>query len=230
MADWPEFELERLSGALLRVDLYEQRYLAVSEYPNVVNHLLRSAAAACLSDREDDALKLIQRASRRMEEWVVAARDGKVKTSTLGDFACARGFLAVATAPGPNAVDTARALLTLTKDAPSGSVQNARLVAATLLGDAATAEMAAKGCELSDAGLGLPLRKFVVALFAGDDAAMKKCIATWLQEKMEATMTHEWGAYNEVPVEVSGAMALAERRGRELRIDSNRVLTRFRTA
>jgi hypothetical protein len=138
--------------------------------------------------------------------------------------------LAVATAPGPNAVDTARALLTLTKDAPSGSVQNARLVAATLLGDAATAEMAAKGCELSDAGLGLPLRKFVVALFAGDDAAMKKCIATWLQEKMEATMTHEWGAYNEVPVEVSGAMALAERRGRELRIDSNRVLTRFRTA
>lgn len=229
MSDWPEFELERLSGTLLRVDLYEQRYLAVFEYPNVINHLLRSASAACLSDREDEALKLTQRAARRVEEWMLAVRDGKAKAASLGDLGCTRGFLAVAAAPGPNAVDTARNLLVLTNTAASGPVQNARLVAAAILGDAEAVESAAKGCELSDAGLGLPLRKFVSALFAGDDGAMKKSATTWLQEKMEATMTHEWGAYNEVPIEVSGALALAERRGRPLLLASNRVFTRFRT-
>lgn len=228
MADWPEYELERLSGALLRVDLYEQRYLAVGEYPNVVNHLLRSASAACLSDREDEALRLVQRSARRVEEWMAAVRDGSAKLASLGDLACTRGFLSVAASPGPNAVDAARGLLALTQSAPSGSVQNARLVAAAILGDIEAVESAAKGCELSDAGLGLPLRKFVVALFGNDEVAMKKMIFTWLQEKMEATMTHEWGAYNEVPIEVSGALALAERRGRTILIKSNRVLTRFR--
>ena len=41
-------------------------------------------------------------------------------------------------------------------------------------------------------------------------------------------MTHEWGAYNEVPIEVNGALALADRAGRTVPVASNRVLTRFR--
>jgi hypothetical protein len=228
MGRWPEYEIERLAGALLRVDLYEQRYLAVGEYHNVVNHLLRSAAAACLSDQEDDAVRFILRAAFRMEEWVGAVREGKSRRESFADFACTRGWLAAAIGGGSGAAGAARSFLELTGEAPSGPTQNARMVAAALVGDMAAVETAARGCELSDAGLGLPLRKFMLAMVAEDEPAMTRAAITWLQEKMEATMTHEWGAYNEVPIEVSGALALAARRHIRMTLDSNRVLNRYR--
>ncbi len=230
MGDWPDFEVDRLAGALMRVDLYEQRYLAVGEYHSVVNHLLRSASAACLSDREDEAVRLVARAANRMDEWVRAVREGKVKGTAFADLACTRGWLAVAVAPSAVSEESARSFLVATAVAPPGPVQNARMVAATILGEPLSINAAAGGAELTDAGLGLPLKRFVLALLAGDEPVMRKCIHTWLVEKMEATMTHEWGAYNEVPIEVSGALALAERRGCPLPIKSNRVLTRFRAS
>ncbi|MBM4365099.1 MAG: hypothetical protein FJ102_02715 [Deltaproteobacteria bacterium] len=229
MGVWPEYEIDRLAGALMRVDLYEQRYLAVGEYHSVVNHLVRSASAACLSDREDDAIQLIARASARMDEWVRAVREGRAKAQGFSDFACTRGWLAVAIAPSAVAEETARAFLIATAISPPGPAQNARMVAAAVLGEPLSVNAAAQGAELSDAGLGLPLKRFILALFAGDEPAMRKAASNWLDEKMEATMTHEWGAYNEVPIEVSGALALAERRGRPIPLDSNRVLTRFRS-
>ncbi len=229
MGNWPDYEIDRLAGALMRVDLYEQRYLAVGEYHSVVNHLLRSASAACLSDREDEAIRLIARASTRMDEWVRAVREGRAKAQGFADFACTRGWLAIAIAPSASAEDTARAFLIATAISPPGPAQNARMVAAAVLGESLSVNAAAQGAELSDAGLGLPLKRFILALFAGDEQAMRKAVGTWLDEKMEATMTHEWGAYNEVPIEVSGALALAERRGRPIPLDSNRVLTRFRS-
>ncbi len=227
MSSWPEYELERLSGALLRVDMYEARYLAVHEHNNVVNHLLRSASAACLSDREEEASRYIARAASRMAEWVAAVAAGRVNVSSYGDFAASRGLLAIAIASGGVAIATVFAEQTVA--APAGSTHNARLVAAAMMGDATALEHSAKLCELSDAGLGLPWKKFALALIAENEEGMRKCLNTWVQEKMEATMTHEWGAYNEVPIEVSGALALAARAGIGFTVDSNRVLTRFRT-
>lgn len=228
MADWPEFENERLAGALLRVDLYEQRYLATGEYPNVVNHLLRSASAACLSDREDEGLRLVERAALRTVEWVRASREGKARPTSFSDLAFTRGWLAVAIAPPAGAEEAARNCLAMMAWQPAGPVHNARLVVAAFAGDWATVDAAAKLCDLSDAALGAPLKRFLLALVTHDEVVMRKSISTWLQEKMDATMTHEWGAYNEVPIEVSGGLALAQRSGRPVPVGSNRVLTRFR--
>ena len=229
MGDWPEFEVERLAGALLRVDLYEQRYVTAGEYPSVVNHLLRSASAACLLDREDEALRLIARAAERTVEWVRAARESKVRPSSFTDLAFTRGWLAIAIEPpGVGAEEAARNVVAMTGWQPAGPVHNARMVAAAFLRDWATVDGAAKLCDISDSGLGAPLRRVAGAIAAGDEAGVRKGILNWLQEKMEATMTHEWGAYNEVPIEVSGALALAERGGRAVPVASNRVLTRYR--
>lgn len=226
MTPWPEFDTERLQGTLLRVDLYEQRYLAVGEYPNVLDHLLRCASAACLCDREGDAIRLLARASVRVQEWVDGVRTGRVPRGTLHDLAAARAFLAAALIPGAEA--PARTLLDLTDADPAGAVHNARLAAALIVADRAQAERSAGLCELSDAGLGLPWKKAALAILAKDEAACSKAVFSWIDEKIEATMTHEWGAYNEVPIEVSGALALAEHAGLPVLVQSNRVLTRFR--
>ncbi len=228
MEAWPEYESERLAGVLLRVDLQEQRSLAAGDYAAVVNHLMRSASAACLSDREDEALRLIGRAAERTAEWVRAARAGKVRPSSFSDVALSRGWLCAAIAPTPSVLEVAPGFLAMTGWLPAGAAHNARVVAAALVGDHPAVEASLKLCELSDAGLGSPMKKFMLAWLARDAAAMKKTLATWLQEKMDATMTHEWGAYNEVPIEVSGALALAERAGVPVPYASNRVLTRFR--
>jgi hypothetical protein len=119
-------------------------------------------------------------------------------------------------------------LLDLTESEPAGAVHNARLAAALIVSDRAQAERSAGLCELSDAGLGLPWKKAALAILAKDEAAFRKAVYSWINEKMEATMTHDWGAYNEVPIEVSGALALAEHGGVPVLLDSNRVLTRFR--
>ena len=229
--EWPETDTERLSGVLLRVDLYEGRYLAVGELNNVVNHLLRSASAACLLDREDEALALVDRAGRRMEEWIAGVAAGRMKVASYGDFAATRGVLAFALAPPERAgaaEAAARTFLAQTADAPPGSVHNARLGAAALVGDLDALRRAAQACELSDAGLGLPWKRFAGALEAGDAALATRSALGWLREKSEATHTNEWGAYNEVPIEVSAALALAARRGLAVALANNRVLTRFR--
>jgi hypothetical protein len=231
MTTWPDVDSERLSGALLRVDLYEARYLAVGEHHNVVNLLLRSASAACLLDREDDAAALVARAGRRMQEWIAAAAEGRSKPAAYGDFSATRGMLALALLPPEGqegALRAARGLLTQTAALPPGSVHNARLAAACLTDDAPALQAAARACELSDAGLGLPWKRFATALDTRDTALAAKSALAWLREKMEATHTNEWGAYNEVPIEVSGALALAELRGMPVRLATNRVLTRFR--
>lgn len=232
MSAWPDFDDERLTGNLLRVDLYEGRYLAVREYHNVVNHLLRSASAACLLDREPLALELIARAATRTAEWV---EHGGQRPAPYADLAATRGLLALAL--HPDAADeggaprhTARAFLRQTAESPAGSVQNARLAAASLLGEWEAVRAAAKACELADAGLGLPWKRLVLALDARDAAGVAKAAQTWLREKMEATHTNEWGAYNEVPIEVSAALGLAALHGMDVRLDTNRVMTRFRQA
>lgn len=233
MSAWPDFDEERLQSTLLRVDLYEGRYLAVREYHNVVNHLLRSASAACLLDQEPKAEELIARASARMEEWVAACAADRSRQSTYTDLATTRGLLAMALRrdagkEGGPAWRAGHAFLRQTEAAPSGPVHNARLAAALLAGDLDVLQDAAKACELADAGLGLPWKRVALAIAAGDEAGVVKAVATWLREKYEATHTNEWGSYNDVPVEVSGALALAEVRGLPIRLDSNRVLTRFR--
>jgi hypothetical protein len=228
MERWPEFEPERLEVALLRVDLQEQRLLASGDHQGVVNHLLRSASAACLADREDDAVRFIARAAGRTMEWVRAARAAKTKPSTFADLAFTRGWLAAAIAPPADLAEPARNLLAMTGWQPAGSAHNARAVAAVLSGDLAAAQASLALCDLSDPGLGAPLKRFLTALLAADEPAMKKAATAWLQEKMDATMTHEWGAYNEVPIEVSGALALAGRNGSPVRLTSNRVLTELR--
>ena len=226
MSSWPETDEERLTGALLRVDLHESRYLAVGELHNVVNLLLRSAAAACLLDREPDALAYCARAGVHMGEWVAAGTQAK---SALSDLAAARGLLALAIGPHPSAKDTAAALLRRTEKAPPGPIHNARLAAAALLGDSDTLQASARACELSDAGLGAPWKRFALALDAHDVPAMQKSALAWLREKMEATHTNEWGAYNEVPIEVSGALALARIHDWDMRLPSNRVLSEYRS-
>ena len=44
--EWPEYEPERLSGLLLRVDLLERRLLVAGDWPGVVDHLIRAAPPA----------------------------------------------------------------------------------------------------------------------------------------------------------------------------------------
>lgn len=232
MTRWPDTDTERLAAVLLRVDLYEARYVAVGEFHSVVNHLLRSASAAWLLDREADGLSLVDRAARRMEEWIDAVGVGRSKAASYADFAATRGILAFALVSEARlgAVGAAaRTFLAQTADAPPGSVHNARLAAAVLVDDVDALRTSASACELSDAGLGLPWKRFAGALDTRDAALAAKSALTWLREKSEATHTNEWGAYNEVPVEVSAALALAERRGMGARVKTNRVMTRFRT-
>lgn len=229
MDRWPEFELERLETVLVRAELQEQRLLAAGDYQGVVNHLLRSASAACLADREDAALGFVARGAVRTMEWVRAARAAKTKPSTFADVAFTRGWLAAAICPPPGMEEPAGHLLAMSGWQPAGQVHNARMVAALLIGDVPAAELSLQRCDLSDPGLGAPLKRFVSALLAGEEDAMAKAANAWLREKMDATMTHEWGAYNEVPIEVSGVLALAVHHGRPLLLPGNRVLTRFRT-
>lgn len=226
MALWPEFDPDRLAGALMRVDLQEARYLAVGEYHNVVDLLMRAAAAACLLDREEDALVYVRRAAERMDEWTRMVDARVVQAAGYSEFAAARGLLAVALVEGPDEIGWR--FLAQTAGAGAGTVQNARVAAAVLVGDAETAIAASRLCELSDAGLGLPFKRFALALFDHDHNAIRKHLSVWLDEKAEATMTHDWGFYNEVPIEVSGAIAAAWRQGIKVRVDSYRVLPRFR--
>lgn len=226
MSKWPDVDDERLTATLLRVGLNEGRHLAAREYPAVVNHLLRSASAACLLDREDEALALIARAGQRMAEWTEMAGSG-LKVPGFGDLAATRGLLVLAFAPD-EARRTAEEFLALTEGLPPGPVHNARLAAAMVVGDAAALQAAARGCELSDAGLGLPWKRLALAVDAGDAVAAGRAASMWLREKAEATTTNEWGAYNEVPIEVSAALGLAALRGVPVLLASDRVLTRFR--
>lgn len=234
MSVWPDYDDERLTAALLRVDLQEGRYLAVREYHHVVNHLVRSAAAACLLDREPYAMALIARAGARTEEWVAAGAQDRARQATYADLAATRGLLALAlrrdaAEEGGTAWRTAHAFLRQTAQAPLGAVQNARLAAAALAGDGEALQAAARGCELADAGLGLPWKRLALAIDARDAAGVARAAQTWLRERSEATQTNEWGAYNDVPIEVSGALALAAVHGLDVRLDSNRILTRFRS-
>lgn len=228
LAKWPEFDLERLSGALMRVDLQEARYLAVGEYHNVVDLLLRAGAAACLLDREADAMTYVERAATQTDEWTRMVDARVVQASSYREFAAARGMLALALVDAPD--DAGWRFLAQTANEGLSTVQNARLAAAILVGDADTALAAAKQCELTDAGLGLPFKRFALALFDRDHTGVRKHLQIWLEEKAEATMTHDWGAYNEVPLEVSGAMAAAARQGMRVTMDSVRILPRFRAA
>jgi hypothetical protein len=231
MSAWPEGDSERLAGALLRVDLYESRYLAVGEHHNVVNHLLRSASAACLLDREPEALALIDRVVESTIAWIAAVGQGRARTHSYSDFSATRGvltFALAAEARRPATLDALRTFLRQTEGAPPGSVHNARLAAATLLGDRPALQAAARSCELSDAGLGLPWKRFALAIDTEDVATAARLALTWLREKNESTHTNEWGAYNEIPIEVSAALALAAGRGVHVKLASNRVLTAFR--
>jgi hypothetical protein len=231
MSGWPDVDNERLTGVLLRVDLYERRYLAVGEHHNVVNHLLRSASAACLLEREDEAQALIDRAGQRMVDWVRAVGSGATSAATYVDFGATRGMLAFGLVSEPLRVAAERAaddFLAQTTSVAPGSVHNARLAAAALLGNFPALQASARACELSDAGLGLPWRRFATAIDARDATLAARSAQAWLREKLEATHTNEWGAYNEVPIEVSGALGLAAARGLPVRLASNRVLTRYR--
>lgn len=219
---WPEVDDERQAALLLRVDLEERRLLAAGELSQVVNLLLRVGSAACLLDREQQAEELVDRAVVRFGEWMAQPR-------RLGDFAACRGALVIALVSSRvDPVAIARLLLAAPLPAPPGAVHNARTAAALLVGDDEAATTALRAFDLSDAGLGAPWRAFAQALLARDVPSAQKAASRWLLEKMEATHTNEWGGYNEVPLEVSGALALAERRGLVVRVASNRVFTRFR--
>ncbi len=228
MDRWPDFELERLETVLVRAELQEQRLMAAGDFPGVVNHLLRSASAASLADREPEGLAFVARSAVRTMEWVRAARAAKTKPSTFADLAFTRGWLAAAITPPPGFEEAAGHVLAMTGWQPAGPVHNARAVAALMVGDHADAELSVARMDLADAGLGAPFKRFAIALLGADTEGMLKATNAWLREKMDATMTHEWGAYNEVPIEVSGALALAAVAGRPLFLPSNRVLTRFR--
>ncbi len=228
MESWPEFDVERLEAALLRADLQEQRLLEAGDHPGVVNHLVRSASAACLVNREGDALDFVSRAAVRTMEWVRAARAAKTKPSSFADLAFSRGWLAAAICPPADMAEPGGHFLAMSGWQVAGPVHNARMVAALLIGDVPAAEVSIQRCDLSDSGLGVPLKRFITALVGADAEAMGKAANAWLLEKMDATMTHEWGAYNEAPIEVSGALALAERLGRPVKVVSNRVLPQFR--
>jgi hypothetical protein len=232
MSAWPDFDTERLTGALLRVDLHEGRYLAAREYPKVVEHLMRSAAAACLLDREELANTLIQRAGERVAEWVDLAING-VRVPEFDDLAAARGFLMLALAadadqPESRAQRTARAFLAHTADAPPGPTHNARLAAALLVNDSAALVASAKAIALLDPGLGPPWRRFALALDARDPVTVVRSAEAWLRDRMESTSTNATAAYDEVPLEVSGALRLAALRGMPVRLESLQVLPRFR--
>lgn len=231
---WPEYESERLEVVLARVELHEARFMGDEAYHLVVNHLVRAASAACLLDREPEAERYIHRAASRMAEWVEAARWGRARSEAFSDLAATRGWLAVAAAtlldPGQRFVRVAGTFLRLTVGRPAGSVHNARLAAGLLTQDDAAVASSAPLCDLSDAGLGSPWRKFALALVAGDTTSMATAADRWLYEKLDATQTLDWGPYNEVPIEVSGALSLAALRGNRVVLANNRVLHGLRAA
>ena len=81
MTRWPEVETERQSALLLRVDLDERRLRAAGEHAQVVNLLLRVAAAACLLNREKQAEVALARsrhafALREQQRMAVRRRIG----------------------------------------------------------------------------------------------------------------------------------------------------------
>ncbi len=229
MTSWPDCDGERQADALLRADLYEGRYLAAGEHHKGINLLLQTAASAYLLGQEPEGDARVARAGRRMAEWVAAVQAGRTPASLFRDLAAARGLLTLALL-GDDAIvtQTAQTFLALTATAPPGAVHNARLAAAALLGLRDAMQVAAGACELSDAGLGAPWRRFALAIEARDPAVLARHIQTWLREKEEATRTSEWGDYDDVPIEVSAALALAERSGVPVRVATNRVLPRFR--
>ena len=120
------------------------------------------------------------------------------------------------------------AVANLTAGLPPGPAHNARLVALAALGRTAELPLAAALASMEDTGLGPPLRRFIMALPTRDRDAMRSALERWLLEKLDATHTAAWGPYNEVPLEVSGALALAERCGCGLRLRSTRVWPPFR--
>ena len=229
---WPEYEPERLEVVLARVELHEARFMGDEAYHLVVNHLVRAASAACLLDREPEADRYIHRAASRMAEWVEAARWGRARCDAFSDLAATRGWLVVALAnlldPSQRFNRVAGTFLRLTADRPAGAVHNARLAAASLAHDDAVVTGSIPLLDLSDAGLGLPWRRYAVALAEHDLIAMYGAAEGWIEEKLDATQTLDWGPYNEVPIEVSGALALAALRGERVGLVSNRIHTALR--
>lgn len=228
MVDWPDYEIERLSGVLLRVDLQERRHQQNGAWPSLVDHLVRAVSAACLSHREAEADAYLRRAAKRMEEWIREVEAGLSATTYNMDFATARGLFALILVNGPDTELLVDLFLRQSNRLPSGPVHNARLIGLLLLKRYGEIAAAASFSSLEDAGLGAPWKRFAMALPGAETTVMQASLERWLNEKMESTQTHEWGAYNEVPIEVSGALALAERCGVPVKVDSNRVLPKFR--
>ncbi len=229
-SDWPEYEIERVAGILLRVELQEQRHRETGAWAALVDHLNRAVSAACLISQEEEAEAYVLRTSEAMRQWVAAVRQGYARASYNNDFSSVRGMLTLVLSGVPEVESVCDEFLRQTGGLPIGPVYNARLVAQLVLRKEA-GELARTGmqCSMEDQGLGAPWRRFALAIPAGDLPAMRSSVDRWLLEKTEATQTHEWGAYNEVPIEVSGALAVAERWGTPLKVSSNRVLPRFRT-
>jgi hypothetical protein len=231
MGEWPEYESDRLSSQLLRVDLQEKRCLSLGAWQQLIDHLIRSAAVACLVNQEDLAQTLLCRTAQRMSEWVEQVRQGLPVSLYNQDFAPVRGMLSLALVgeeAGPVPENIAAEFLRQTSRLPAGPVHNARLAAAILCNRLEEAQNSLSLCSLEDAALGAPWKRFIQGLIAKDAAIMQNGLERWLEEKMEATQTHDWGAYNEVPLEVTGALALSERAGFPLKLHSNRILPRYR--
>ena len=73
-SDWPEYEIERVAGILLRVELQEQRHRETGAWAALVDHLNRAVSAACLISQEEEAQAYIRRTSEAMRQWVAAVR------------------------------------------------------------------------------------------------------------------------------------------------------------
>lgn len=226
--DWPEYEVERLSGVLLRVDLLERRHRQNGAWSLLVDHLIRAVSTACLCGREVEAHSYLVRAAVAMSDWVAKVRQGLPVSSYNRDFSTARGLFALSLCPGPERDHVFQEFLQQTANAEAGPTYNARLIA--ILWQQRYEELAPTAAlsSLEDAGLGAPWKRFAVAIPGGDPNTLKAAVDRWLHEKIEATQTHEWGPYNEVPIEISGALAVAEHCGISLKVDSNRLLPHFR--
>ncbi|HNH46297.1 MAG TPA: hypothetical protein PKY30_04640, partial [Myxococcota bacterium] len=92
-SDWPEYEIERVAGILLRVELQEQRHRETGAWAALVDHLNRAVSAACLISQEEEAQAYIRRTSEAMRQWVAAVRQGYARASYNNDFASVRGML-----------------------------------------------------------------------------------------------------------------------------------------
>lgn len=226
--DWPEYETERLSGVLLRVDLQERRHQQNGAWQSLVDHLIRAVSAACLSHREAEADAYLRRAAARMEEWINLVQQGLPASTYNLDFATARGLFAMVLVGAPGLDRLLELYLQQTASLPAGPAHNARLIALLFLRRYGELAPTAALSSIEDMGLGNPWKRFAMAVPGGDETVLRAAVDRWLHEKMEATHTHEWGAYNEVPIEVSGALAIAEHCGILLKLDSNRVLPRYR--